>query len=188
MAHSKMVILNLFISLKTTPQCSAGSEAWRSSFRSMDCGLRGLKISWPSAQIFIVTQATLTAVADTFYFHSLTLSCRSPSFKNWLNLMAICATSTQNIIVSSTLLNNTGEQQSSISVWQGMWQQSMRWRKRSLNALMTSLSFTSDGASPTFFFYSYLCTHNISSYANQSTCFILAYHSGLSESQAVWAN
>jgi hypothetical protein len=122
MAHSKMAILNLFIFLKTTLQCLTDSRAWRSSFGSVGCGLRGLKIFWPSVQIFIVTRATLTAVADTFYFHSLTLSRRSSSFKNWLNLMAICATFIQNIIVSSTLLNNTGEQQSFIFVWQGVWQ------------------------------------------------------------------
>jgi hypothetical protein len=188
MAHSKMAILNLFIFLKTTPQCPAGSWAWRSSFRSVGCGLRGLKIFWPNARIFIVTRAALTAVADAFYFHSLTLSRRSPSFKNWLNLAATCATSTQNIIVSLTSLNNTGEQQSSVSVLQGMQQRSMKWRKKSSNALMTSPSFTSNSESPTFFFYFYLCTHDISSYANQSARFISAYHSGLSGSQAVWAN
>ena len=188
MAHFQMATPNLFISLKITPQCSAGSKAWGSSFRSVACGPSGLMIFWLSARIFIVTLTTLTAAANASFFYSLISSHRSSSFKNWSNLMATCVTSIKNTTASSTSSNNTGEQQSSVSVWQDTWQQSTRWRKRSSNALKMFHSFTSDGESFAFFFYSYLCTYNISSYANWSTRFISAYHSGLFGLQAVWAN
>ena len=58
-----------------------------------------------------------------------------------------------------------------------------------INCLDDIHSFKFSGESSTFFFSSYLPHHDIfCSYTNQSVHFILAYHIGLTGSQAIWAN
>jgi hypothetical protein len=74
----------------------------------------------------------------------------SPSFKSWSILADIYVIFTPSITVNSTLSNNTGARQSSVSVWQGARQQSMKWRGLSSNASMTSPSFRFDGESCLF--------------------------------------
>ena len=131
-----------YISLRTTPLCPAGLRAWRSSFGSAGCGLRVSQISLPNVWGFVASLVVWTVAANTYFFYSLILSLKSPSFKSWLNLKGIYVIFTPNITASSTSLNNTGGQQSSVSIWQGGQQQSMRWRRRSSNALMMFPFFT----------------------------------------------
>ncbi len=125
-AHFQTVSHNLFISLKTTPLCPAGSRAWKSLFGSVACGPREILIFLPSARVFDAPLTVLTAVAGTSSSCSQTLSLKSPSLKSWSNHVAICVISIQNITVNSISLNNIGGQWSSVSVWQGMRQQLIR--------------------------------------------------------------
>jgi hypothetical protein len=152
-ACSQMASRNRFISLKITPPCPAGLRAWRSSFGSVVCGLRR-GISLPSAWGFIAHPAALTAVAGVSSFCSLTSSLKNHSFKSWSSLVVIYVTSTPNITASSISLSNIGGQRSSIFVWQGTRQHSIRWKRMSSNASMTSPSVTFDGESFKFTFFS----------------------------------
>jgi len=149
-AHSRTASHIYFISLKPTPPCPAGSRAWRSSFGSAVCGPRRETFSL-SARVFVAPLAALIAVAGAFSFPSPISCLRSPSFKSWSSLVAICATFTQNTIVSSISSSSIGGLQSSVSVWLGARRQLMRWRGRSSNPLMTSPSFTFDGKSSVFY-------------------------------------
>jgi hypothetical protein len=144
-----MASLNYFISLKTTPPCLVGSKAWRSSFGSAVCGPARATFS-PSARVFVAPLAAPTVVAGEFFFHSPTLCLKSPSFKSWLSLAVTCANSTQNITVNVISSNSIGERQSSGSAWQGAQRRSVKWKGRSSNVLMTSLSFTFGGESSAF--------------------------------------
>ena len=151
-AHSQMASHIYFISLKTTPPCPAGSRAWRSSFASVVCGPRTQRETFLlSAQGFVAPLAALIAVAGASSFPNLISFLRSPSFKSWLNLVVICVTFTQNTIVSSISSSSIGGLRSSVSMWQGAWQQLMRWRGRLSNPLMMSPSFTFDGKSSILF-------------------------------------
>jgi hypothetical protein len=149
-AHTQMASHTYFISQKTTPPCPAGSRAWRPLFGSVVCGPR--KTFSPSARVFTAPLAGLTAVAGAFFFPSPISSLKSPSFKSWLSLADTYAISIPNITVNSTLSNNIGGRQSSVSVWLGARRQSTRWRGRSSNVSMTSPSFTFGGESSTFLF------------------------------------
>ena len=147
-----MVRSNHFISMRTTLPCPAGSRAWKSSFGSAACGLKNVLIFLPSAWAFIALLAILTAAISTSFSFSLILFLKNPSFKSWSSRMAIYAIFTQSITVKSILLSSIGEQQNSSSIWQGTWQQLLRWRQKSSNASITSLSFTFSGKFSTFCF------------------------------------
>lgn len=67
-AHFQIVNLKSFITLKTTHPCLVGLRAWKQSFRSVVCGLRKTQIFLPSAWVFIVYLAVLTAVAGVYFF------------------------------------------------------------------------------------------------------------------------
>ena len=125
---SQMASINHFISLKTTPPCPADSRAWRSSSRSVVCGPKECQISFPSAQVFVASLATLTAAADAFSLYSPISFLKSHSFKSWSSFVATYATSTQNTTVNWILSNNTGGRQSFAFRRQGIRQQSWRWR------------------------------------------------------------
>ena len=84
MAPFQVVNHSHFILLRTIPPCLASLRAWRSSFGSMDRGPRVIFL--PSARVFVVHLATLTAVAGIFFSCSPILSLKSPSFKSWVSL------------------------------------------------------------------------------------------------------
>ena len=81
-AHSQMVHLKYFIFLKTIPPCLAGSKAWKLSFGNVVCGPTEMSTSLPSARVFVAPLVALTAVVDDYFFCSLILYLRSPSFKS----------------------------------------------------------------------------------------------------------
>ena len=136
-AHSQMASCIHFTSLKTTPPCLAGSRAWESLFKNVVYGPRGTQNFLPSAWAFIAPLAALTAVASGFFFYSPILCLKSYSFKSWSSCVVIFAIFIPNITVNSILSNNIGEQRSSVSIWQDMWEQLMRWKRRSYTALKT---------------------------------------------------
>ena len=142
----------------------------------------------PSARVFVAPLGALTAAAGTYFFYSPTLYLNDPSFKSWSSLADTCAIFIPSIIVNSISSNSIGEQRSTVSVRQGAWQRSVRWRRRSSNAWMTSPSFKFDGECCPFLWFPFPLSYCPSGYANRSARFISAYHAGLSGSQAAWAN
>jgi hypothetical protein len=150
----------------TLPNSQPQSFYFPEDHPSMPCWFKGMEVIirerglWPKQDEDLLTQcpgfrcppAALTVAAGGSFLCSPISSPKSPSFKSWSNLAAISAISTQNTTASSTSSSNIGGQRSSVSVWQGALQHSMRWRARSSDALMMSPSFTFGGESSAFLF------------------------------------
>ena len=101
---------NYFISQMTIPIIQGGSRTW--STLSVSTGF-GLKVDFLlNALAPSVLRNRPVAAASTFSTLSPTLHCRSRCFRSTSKCMAICATITPSITVSSTSLSSTGVQQS----------------------------------------------------------------------------
>ena len=177
---------NHFIFLSITPPCPGGSRAWNKSSGS---AVSGRSVAFPvSALVSDAQMDRWIAAATGSCSTNPTSRFRSPNLKSWLSHAGTYATSIQNTIVNSTSSSNTGGQQNFGFVLLVMQGPSLRWRKKSLLALMMSRYSTSDGQFLSLLFSSVMSDTVAYRYANRSARFIHSYGEGLTGAQAAWAN
>ena len=110
------------------PPCLAGSKGWSRSSGSVAYGQP--RASMCSVQNSNAPLDVLISAVSGSFFHSQTSWIKNHNFKNTLSYAAISVAFTQSIIVSWTLLNNTGVQRNFVSIPWCMWQLLRRWKPK----------------------------------------------------------